>query len=891
VSPARRARPGRRVRHLRAARNVFAAGFVVSLVVAFVPGRSSAAPVPGSAGTDTTLPSTNSEVTVSGRGNFSDLKITVNQTQDLTNQAVSVSWTGAAPTEQGPGRFGRNFLQIMQCWGDDDGTNPENPGPRPEQCEFGAATAKFGGVSASQYPNALSATRVISRSGWQNFDPAVGVLDRSTTNVWRAFDSVDGGGTDIPINPKFNPALGGEFWLNPYFNIATTNEVAAAITDKTGAGTELFTVDTGLEAPGLGCGQKVEPAAGGQLKVPKCWLVIVPRADPISENVGTPFQIGADSIGVATSPLASEAWANRISVPLGFNPVDSPCSIDAKDRRIVGTELVGVAMSSWQPALCSDAGSPPYVFGTVPDASARQQILSPTVGAPGMAIVPKAADPSAANASDPVVYAPVALSGTVIGFNVERRLKLDSPTDEEQLDGVRVADINLTPRLVAKLLTQSYRSQLDILSGSGYAWLTGNPSDLAGDPDFLRFNPEFRFIAPGYSKNFGGLVLPVLNSDTAEQVWQWILSDEEAKRWLDGQPDDWGMKVNPAYATVQSANSFGVAFAADGAPSNFPKADPYCYQAETIAGGPVPPKICGPDWLPYANGTRDAARETRIASDAAKTVFNVFAASSDQVWKREDPQQLGTRSILSVTDTASAALFGLQTAKLSRSGDDADDRSFIAAATTGLTAALDAMRPSSEPSVLETDLSALVDGAYPLASLSYAMVRPLSLDTEARKDYANFVRYVSGPGQTSGYAVGLLPPGYAPLPAKLQNQAAKAADLVETLTAPPAAGDAGSTSQPASTSSSSHSSSNLSSRKTTASTAAPSEVPVATVTEQVAAKTPDAGPLTPILAVARSRFFIPGLAGVSVLATLAALEITKRPRRPRGAAATQNGAV
>ncbi len=58
-----------------------------------------------------------------GRGAFADLEITVNQTKNLTNQAVSVTWTGATPTiDSGGSRFGENYLQIFQCWGDDDGT-------------------------------------------------------------------------------------------------------------------------------------------------------------------------------------------------------------------------------------------------------------------------------------------------------------------------------------------------------------------------------------------------------------------------------------------------------------------------------------------------------------------------------------------------------------------------------------------------------------------------------------------------------------------------------------------------------------------------------------------------------------------------------------------------
>ena len=99
--------------------------------------------VAGTAGTDVSLPKTDSQVTVAGRGPFKSLQVTVNQTQHLLNQAISINWSGAAPTVQNGGKtFFENYLQFMQCWGDDDGTNPDNPGPPPEKCEAGASTAQ-----------------------------------------------------------------------------------------------------------------------------------------------------------------------------------------------------------------------------------------------------------------------------------------------------------------------------------------------------------------------------------------------------------------------------------------------------------------------------------------------------------------------------------------------------------------------------------------------------------------------------------------------------------------------------------------------------------------------------------------------------------------------------
>ena len=216
--------------HSRSVKSILCLCFVGGIAVASVFGDvgAVATPVPGSQGIDTSLPATDSQVTVKGSGPYADLAITVNQTKNLTSQATSITWTGATPTVSGPGRFGSQYLQIMQCWGDDDGTNPNNPGPPPEQCEQGAVAGTYGGLPGGLYPAGFTLSRVISRSDWANFNPAVGHLDTRTTNVWLPFRSVGGTVVDVQSDPKFNPSVvGGNFWLNPYFNIITTNEIAA----------------------------------------------------------------------------------------------------------------------------------------------------------------------------------------------------------------------------------------------------------------------------------------------------------------------------------------------------------------------------------------------------------------------------------------------------------------------------------------------------------------------------------------------------------------------------------------------------------------------------------------------------------------------------------------
>ncbi len=877
---------------------------ITGAVALATPGAGAADPVAGSQGTDTSLPATDSQVTVNGRGQFANLAITVNQTADLNNQAVSITWTGGTPTVQGPGRFGSQFLQIMQCWGDDDGTVPGNPGPPPEQCIQGASTGTFGGVSGAALPGGFTTGRVVSRSSWSGFDASVGFLDTRTTNVWLPFRAVNGTEVAVHTDPNFNPSLvGGNYWLNPFFNIVTTNEIPAAATGLDGKGAELFEVQTGVQSSGLGCGQTVQPVAAGGTKIPKCWLVIVPRGTAADENVGTPYADRAEQFGVFTSPLASTAWRNRIAIPLEFNPVDSPCSLADEERRLAGSELALPAVASWQPMLCAAGDLPPYSYAPVSDASARQQLAVGATGSPGMVVVSRPLSGTSVDPAKPVTYAPLSVSGLTIGFNIERNPKPDAPADAQRLAGVRVADLNLTPRLVAKLLTQSYRQQVTILQAPDYPWMTDNPGHMGVDPDFLQFNPEFNMFEIADGRTFSGLQLPAGNSDAAEQIWEWVFADPEARAWLNGEPDEWGMKVNPVYGATAAANSNGQPFG-DPLPNSFPKGDPYCYQAPARGpgGSIVPPPLCGTDWMPYARNFADAARVGRVAYDGARIVENVFAASAGLVWSRDIPQFLGRRVMLVLTDTPSAVQYGLQMARLSRAGDDGADRVFVAPSPGSLTAGVASMAAKQVPQFLEPAPSTVAPGAYPLTAVTYGAIRPLSLDAQARAEYAAFIEYAAGPGQVPGLERGELPGGYAPLPANLQAEALAAANQVRTLVATPepAPSTTTTTTAPAvaeapvaqpQTTTRSVPRSNATVTATTSPSApvpevtpepADSEPPTTTAAPVDEADEPkEAAPtvMTPFVELARSRYAVPGLGVMALGSALGVLEITKRPRR------------
>jgi len=889
-------------------------------------------------------------MSVSGTGQWSSLKITVNQTADLTDQAVSVTWSGGQPTFSGApgsgfsGLYSGDYLQMFECWSSDANTQPQ-----PEQCEFGGEN-KNGGA----YPvNALSHAyeRVISAPGWScgpgtpshcmTFAQAQALasstngtqayLDPNSGWVLDPFQAADGTLVEASVNYGCCNSLPySSFDTNPYFNYTTTNELdfSRTFNDTGDTGQDLFTVATGLKAPGLGCGETVTRQDGSTI-TPACWLVIVPRGTPVQENETGDSNDNPQGGLVDTSPLSPTAWPNHIAIPLQFEPVSASCPI-GNVRRIVGSELAAPAAASWQPTLCQTAGNPPYSYAAIGDDSARSQLLGGTSGATGMAVVSDPIDPSDVDPTNPVVYAPLTLSGAVIGFNIERvpATPNDVPVaDEVPLKGTHVTQIQLTPRLVAKLLTESYRGQiygLSLHNPGAEAWAVSNPIGLLEDPDFLQFNPEFTELKDLDAVDTSTFVVEEQSSDAAALIWQWIMADKEASAWLNGAPDPWGMVVNPYYSTNAAGNPGGVAF---GQPSidNFPKADPYTYTDPTpigTLGQPARP-LSMQDWSPYVNTMHDGAAATRAANSGADLTLNLGANNTSTAWQANGPQEIGQDFVLSITDTVDAARYGLQAASLSRAGDDSATRAFVAPNQAGLLAGEQAMQSGPVSGVVEPDPSTTAAGAYPLTLLTYAAIEPVGLDQSARQDYASFISYAINAGQTPGYAFGTLPPGYVSLPSALVTEATTA---VATILNPPSptttttsAAPTTTSAAPATTGSTPTSAPAATSTPTSApaTTVAPSETPTATTPPVVPAASPSAalpnqsaaapttrattspgagpGPVAlpasptvsiPIVALARSprtpvgaiRYAVPLLVALGLMAAAGAYRIIRRGR-------------
>ncbi|MEW1719863.1 hypothetical protein [Streptomyces sp. NPDC093109] len=684
-----------------------------------------------------------SPVTVTGKGDFGDLKVTVAQTRHLVNEVVKVSWTGAAPTVSDTA-YAADYLQIMQCWGDDA------KGPDPEQCQFGGSSA-LGAGAGNQAAGAYTNSRQLSYGGLT--DPAQTLPPPSSTGLsYVAFHSVTGEVTRTGNS-------------NDFFDSNTTNEVPYARTNPDGTGEVYFEAQTAVEAAGLGCGEAAGGAAGdaavtggaSATEGRQCWLVVVPRGE--TEVDGSRYTTQSGGF-LQSSPLSATNWAHRLVVPLHFEPIGQFCPIGADERPTLGNEMVAEAISRWQPVLCRTGGRTIFGYAQVTDDTARAKLGS---GNPGMVFLnrPATGEQLAAGQQQPV-YAPVALSGLTIGFLIESQASFSAPEAVRARNGRRMAGLRLNQRLVAKLLTESYQD-----GNSRFAPSTAkNPYNLGTDPEFTALNPEYADLT--FGGKLGDALVPEALADTAHLLWSWVDQDPAAREFLDGVPDNQGkygaagnagMTVNPHYAKLKLPLD------------HFPKSDPFCQQFEDHPDHP----LCVQDKHPYTSDMRGAARAAGRGESLARTTWD--ATATPPAYKKDPPQPAGQRAMLAVADTSTALRYGLVPAQLRNAAGQ-----YVAPTTAGLLAGQRAMRPSGVKGVLAPapgDKKATA--AYPLTSLTYAATVPAALTKAAGKDYAEFLTYATGSGQQPGVSAGTLPEGYAPLPQALRKQAALAAATIKSL--------------------------------------------------------------------------------------------------------------
>ncbi|MFD2797072.1 hypothetical protein ACFS27_26175 [Promicromonospora vindobonensis] len=709
---------------------------------------------------------------------FKDLQVTVSQTKGLTDQGITLTASGMAQSMREsflPGS--QNFLQVMQCWGD------------PDASDF-ASTCQWGALSGFETAKSTDAA-TSGAFGGGGFADAT--LNRGEGDGRVPFRTVTG-----QVQEPETITLPGESGstvttqgLDRYFSASTTNELVRVPFGSDRTATATFVAQSAAAQPYLGCGNP-ESQAGE-----RCWLVIVPRGShstnlPGAERCAPREGAGHGEAGYnLSSPIASAcgAWSNRIVVPLDFSNPFVSCPAGTSERRIVGSELLADAMSSWQPVLCNGDDGSTFSLTTNAGDLVRSQLLT---GAAGLAVVAEPLTESTIANADPALledadlgYGPVANSAVTIGFLLEER------------DGRTARDLKLTPRLVAKLLTQSYtadrageipgvKALSDITADEEWKAL-GNPTDL---------NPQV--------VNGAWVVVGPQGDDAFRSLWEYVLADADAVAFLKGSPDPWGTTVNPYYLPPKHSEALGGGADLLSSPiDTFPRQDQTIYPVN-----PDDPELPVqlPNYqkqvldstamFPYsttltANAERIARADSRYtrAWDPQKLVgvasIGAFVPADPAL-----PGRIGGRLVFGPTSAPAAEQYGLTTASLAQPLSSSTKKQTVATAREfvpydddSVAAGIAAHTTDTGTGLGTVDLSELPDGAYPLAATLYAAanLNAVGLNLEARQEYAHFVTYAATDGNVRTGDRGGLPEGYVPLTAEQQDAALELAERLTTM--------------------------------------------------------------------------------------------------------------
>jgi hypothetical protein len=502
-------------------------------------------------------------------------------------------------------------------------------------------------------------------------------------------------------------------------------------------------------------------------------------------------------VDAAASPAlwwSPSNWQNRFSIPITFGLPPDTC--DILDPRaptgFYGSELMAQAALQWAPAYCLDKKRFKFQLNQQSDAAGWN--LMESGGGPAAFV----SSPHRKTSDDPVGFAPTAVTGFAIAYNIDR------PDNGGEYDALR-----LDPRLVAKLLTQSY---LGSELGRGHPGMGNNPVSIVNDPEFIALNPGLSRIDQEAAATLLSLSV---DSDVVQQLTDWIAHDPEAMDFVNGKPDPWGMQVNPSYKKIRLPRS------------EWPLLDTYIPQTQNTCRQANPNVYLSQIAAPVSTLRKVAEAlldgwpnvQTRCDYDQVTNLYKLG---------RIDRQSYGARFMLGVVSLGDAARYGLRTAALQTKKD-----TYVAPTEDSLAAAVDLMqlkepgkpgkggdkggkggkggagneraqgsgakgRPLTETQLAELGQPFVLDQAdvrkdgkaYPGTTVVYTAAKLRDLDPADAKKVALFIRTATTEGQEEGAGNGELPAGYLPLEKrgptkKLYELAQRVADAVEAQTPEP----------------------------------------------------------------------------------------------------------
>ncbi len=750
------------------------------------------------------------------------------------NQEIAVSWSGARPTaglepdesSADAATHEEYPVVVMECRGLDESTAPANEQLSPSTCWTQTTSERYFASFATAFPvwRLDRYASVADRGAYPGQpNPLVsscysGAASPPPAARWIPFVAADGtvynpgydGGTCPPLAPE---ASNNE-------NSGAPGNTTYGVTQADGSGSTKFVVWTEDENASLGCSQAtpcslvVIPIMGVSCDAAAAGL---PPADqpPAAEAAADDAACRSPGVypaGVGASPSERDPtvtgalwwtasnWRNRISVPLGFATSSSVCDVVSNKNVVLlyGSPPLAAATQQWAPEFCTDPTK--FVFrhvqtgepaaknllglglsttatdasspspspstststSTSPTASVSASVSATSSGPPGdtgtatnSVEAALESDAPADGFNLPTVQAPIAVTGFAISYII----------DDGQ--GHEYTQLRLTPRLLAKLMTESY-PDIPAISQK-YPALEHNPIDITHDPEFLALNPD---VPPGLTGRDAASTLYSLSSDadTMFALTSYINADPEARAWLNGAPDPWGMVVNPNYKGIALPieswpllDSFIADFGHDGA-------------NDCIDDNPVPylPLVASPTSTLVA-----IAQAIQYASPLSQVVCVLgggLGSLGDKL-TTNGRQSPGFRFMIGLTSLGDAEYYRLDTAQLQTYQVAPDPvarftssvgRLFAAPTNASLLAAARLATPDESTGTWPIPYQALRNdpadaNAYPGTMFVYAAVPTAALPTADAADLATFMRFAVTQGQTPGFDNGDLPPGYAPM--------------------------------------------------------------------------------------------------------------------------------
>ncbi len=481
-----------------------------------------------------------------------------------------------------------------------------------------------------------------------------------------------------------------------------------------------------------------------------CSLVIVPAQGGIFTSNGHGSCTNhSEDYATATAEIdfsfqyeyypARCAWDDHIVVPLHFVPVVTGCPIRAPNFTVIGSPMTAIAMNSWQTALCTATDPVSIQYD-----SAQNEPLAREDFQDGMDDVALTTYPGSGTSKYPYTYAPVAITAESVAFWI------DNPTT-----GLPVNHIRLDPRLVLKLITESYDfSDTACSDGVLSAGQCDNAVDY--DPASILVDPEFTHLNRGVQPAETDWVVPTVLSGLSDMTWQltsWIAANQEAKDFAAGMFAD-GEHINADYVGIQLPTQTLTAM------------DPNLLYSHLYS--PVFP----------------------LSSVVSYQLANNFPGTETQVdqygnYDALAPEIPGTRDLFAILDEGDASAFLFPTASLQNASGN-----YVAPTDAGMLAAVEHDMVTNRQnhiteSVNLTNTSKAAWDAYPLTMVVYAMVPTGGISRAKAAKIAEWLDFVANEGQQPGLLPGNLPPGYLPLTAQMRAETLKAATEVLDQTGNP----------------------------------------------------------------------------------------------------------